>query len=84
MAYRYDLVGNIVQILDRTPGSGVVNNPAAATAVILSCRDYWPPVTRSFGYSTTTRSTVCSPLPAANATRLRNRLLGLINHAAPI
>lgn len=32
MAYRYDLVGNIVQILDRTPGSGVVNNPAAATA----------------------------------------------------
>ena len=32
MAYRYDLVGNIVQILDRTPGSGAVNNPAAATA----------------------------------------------------
>ncbi|MGB3941014.1 MAG: SpvB/TcaC N-terminal domain-containing protein [Candidatus Manganitrophaceae bacterium] len=31
MAYRYDLVGNIVQILDRTPGSGILNNPAAAT-----------------------------------------------------
>jgi hypothetical protein len=27
MAYRYDLVGNILSILDRTPGCGVSNNP---------------------------------------------------------
>lgn len=31
LAYRYDMVGNILQILDRTPGSGIINNPAAAT-----------------------------------------------------
>ncbi|CUS38117.1 conserved hypothetical protein, contains RHS repeats [Candidatus Nitrospira nitrosa] len=30
LAYRYDLVGNILQILDRTPGSGIINNPSAA------------------------------------------------------
>jgi RHS repeat-associated protein len=31
-AYEYDLVGNILGILDRTPGSGIRNNPDAATA----------------------------------------------------
>lgn len=29
-AYEYDLVGNILMITDRTPGSGVLNNPQAA------------------------------------------------------
>lgn len=29
-AYRYDLVGNILDILDRAAGSGILNNPAAA------------------------------------------------------
>jgi RHS repeat-associated protein len=29
-AYSYDLAGNIVEIQDRTPGSGILNNPAAA------------------------------------------------------
>ena len=28
--YAYDLVGNVLQIVDRTPGSGVLNNPDAA------------------------------------------------------
>lgn len=36
LAHRYDLVGNILNILDRTPGSGVVNNPAAATVKEMS------------------------------------------------
>jgi hypothetical protein len=27
--YAYDLIGNVLQILDRTPGSGVLNNPEA-------------------------------------------------------
>ncbi|HEX6045641.1 MAG TPA: RHS repeat-associated core domain-containing protein [Pyrinomonadaceae bacterium] len=27
--YTYDLIGNVLQILDRTPGSGVLNNPEA-------------------------------------------------------
>ncbi|UZR27237.1 SpvB/TcaC N-terminal domain-containing protein [Methylococcus mesophilus] len=31
-AYRYDLVGNILEIQDRTPASGIRNNPAAALA----------------------------------------------------
>jgi RHS repeat-associated protein len=31
-AYRYDLAGNILSILDRVPGSGVLNNPASALA----------------------------------------------------
>ncbi len=30
-AYRYDLVGNILQIEDRAQGSGILNNPAAAS-----------------------------------------------------
>lgn len=30
-AYRYDLVGNILQIEDRAQGSGILNNPAATT-----------------------------------------------------
>lgn len=30
-AYRYDLVGNILEIQDRAPASGILNNPAAAT-----------------------------------------------------
>ncbi|MDX8126804.1 SpvB/TcaC N-terminal domain-containing protein [Methylomonas sp. OY6] len=30
--YSYDLVGNILQIDDRAQGSGILNNPAAATA----------------------------------------------------
>src|SRR5579859_7655168 len=29
-AYQYDLVGNILQITDRAPASGILNNPAAA------------------------------------------------------
>ena len=32
LVYTYDLMGNAVSILDRTPGSGVVNNPTAARA----------------------------------------------------
>jgi hypothetical protein len=31
--YDYDLVGNLLAIRDRTPGSGVRNNPEAATAL---------------------------------------------------
>lgn len=31
LAYRYDLVGNILEIQDRAPASGILNNPAAAT-----------------------------------------------------
>lgn len=31
-AYRYDLVGNILEIQDRAPSSGILNNPAAALA----------------------------------------------------
>ncbi|WKJ90074.1 SpvB/TcaC N-terminal domain-containing protein [Methylomonas montana] len=31
LAYRYDLIGNILQIEDRAQGSGILNNPAAAT-----------------------------------------------------
>ena len=31
-AYEYDLVGNILRLLDRTPGSGILNNPEAITA----------------------------------------------------
>ena len=30
--YDYDLVGNILAIRDRTPGSGILNNPEASTA----------------------------------------------------
>ena len=30
--YEYDLIGNILAIQDRTPGSGILNNPDAASA----------------------------------------------------
>lgn len=31
-SYDYDLTGNILRIFDRTPGTGILNNPDAATA----------------------------------------------------
>jgi hypothetical protein len=31
LGYDYDLVGNILAIRDRAPGSGILNNPEAAT-----------------------------------------------------
>ena len=67
--YDYDLVGNILAIRDRTPGSGILNNPEAldrrrSGAGAAAGRA----ATRSTAASTTTRSTACSRPPAASAT----------------
>ncbi|MEO0824385.1 MAG: SpvB/TcaC N-terminal domain-containing protein [Cyanobacteria bacterium J06639_16] len=36
LAYKYDLTGNLVQIVDQTPGSGVPNNPQAGANPALA------------------------------------------------
>ena len=39
--YDYDLVGNILGIRDRTPGSGILNNPEALTTRDLALSNCW-------------------------------------------
>ena len=59
--YDYDLAGNILAIRDRTPGSGIPNNPERLRrdrpAVARRCS---AAATPSTGTSPTTRSTGCS------------------------
>jgi len=75
LTYQYDLGGNVIRIVDRTPGAGVRNNPDAANvpefAVDLAAGDA---LVRSFGYDAAYRlvsatgrecDRIVSPVPVA-------------------